>query len=290
MLTADADQAVHPLFSDGDLVLQSKDNTIFRLSQETLRRTSPWFRTMLALPQSPSGGELVEPILMDESADLLSGLFSIVSGIELLKHHDFDYLESLLRVAEKYEMPMVISTVRLALFSPFTNVPCPIRLYGIACRMSWENEAKLASTRTLGVDLLAPTALPALVALEAPHRDKLVALHRQRKDVLMESIDDVDLFYANQVGSACNFRDPEQDCTAIIDHGVWGAFKYALLRHLEYVPLREILNEGVYRMAELEKLGHAQCSECSRTLYDVGGTIQKLQRVVNELPKAIEWP
>ncbi|KAI0724498.1 hypothetical protein C8T65DRAFT_626689 [Cerioporus squamosus] len=289
MPMADTDHPIyHPLFSDGDLVLRSRDDTFFRVSRETMSRASPWFRTMLSLPQSSPGGEPVEPISMDESADLLAGLLSIISGIELLKADDFDYLESLLRVAEKYEMLMVTSTVRLALFSPTINVPSPIRLYGIACRMAWEKEAKLASTRTLGTDLLAPNALSELVLLEAPHRDKLVALHRRRKDLLIDGLDDVGVFYANQVGSACNVGDTTKECTEKIEHGAWSAFKYALLSHLERAPLGETLNEDVYLMAELDKLSYAQCPRCSRYLYYVRGTIRKLQELVRGLPKTIE--
>ncbi|RPD82605.1 hypothetical protein L226DRAFT_565166 [Lentinus tigrinus ALCF2SS1-7] len=286
MLEADtqATLAYHPLFSDGDLVLKSRDNTFFRVSRETLSRTSPWFRAMLTLPQT----EPVEPISMDEPADLLAGLLAIVSGIELPSCHNFDHLESLLRVAEKYEMPMAISALRLSLFSPLTDVPSPIRLYGIACRMSWEGEAKLASSRTLGIDLLTPAALAELALLEPPYRDKLVVLHRQRKDQFIERLNDMELFYANQRGRPCNVDDPTNECTAIIEHSAWTAFKYAMLMHLEYAPLGTAFDEDAYNLAEMEELRYAQCPACSRHLYNVGSTIAKLHAIVKGLPKSIE--
>ncbi|OBZ79909.1 hypothetical protein A0H81_00727 [Grifola frondosa] len=74
-----------------------------------------------------------------------------------------------------------IAIARVALMSPVVNAS-PIRVYGIACRMNWIPEAKLASTRTLMLDLFAPGWVAELDRVDAPHLTKLVALHRQRKD------------------------------------------------------------------------------------------------------------
>lgn len=73
---------------------------------------------------------------------------NIVTGASLPSLDDVDHLENLLAVADKYDMLMVVSLVRLALSSRHPNVS-PIRLYGIASRMDWEKEAEGASSRTL---------------------------------------------------------------------------------------------------------------------------------------------
>ena len=121
---------------------------------------------------------------MDETAEVIAGLLSIAEGLEPPKAlDDIDYLERILWAADKYEMPIAISAVRLALFSPFlAPAPSPIRLYGIACRMSWEKEAKHASSLTLTLDPLARHVMAELVGLEPAPREKLLALHRARRD------------------------------------------------------------------------------------------------------------
>ena len=83
----------------------------------------------------------------------------------------------------------------MALFSSFLH-PSAIRLNSIACQMSWEKEAKLASTRTLTLDLLTPEVMAELVALDPKHRDKLI--------VLVLAVDGSTVFYANLYNMPCN--------------------------------------------------------------------------------------
>ncbi|KAI0757067.1 hypothetical protein C8Q80DRAFT_1245400 [Daedaleopsis nitida] len=284
--------AYHPLFSspDADLVLCSKDNTLFRVSSETLSRTSVWFRTMLSLPQS-SSSSTSETIAVDEDADVLSGLLSIVSGMELPQSSepsDVDILERILNAADKYEMPMAISALRLAFFSSFLDAPSPVRLYGIACRMSWEKEAKHASTRTLTLDLFAPSTLPELLALEPTHRDKLIALHRQRREQFLAAIDNSGTFYANLRVTPCNRNDGVNRCSTVLEHGAWFAFKYALVKRLECAPVGEAFDEGFYQMRELWDLRMAHCVMCKRIVYNMPNTLENLQKIVRELPKSVE--
>ncbi|KAI1797812.1 hypothetical protein LXA43DRAFT_268425 [Ganoderma leucocontextum] len=223
--------ALHPMFSSSsaEIVLRSKDDVLFHVSSETLSRSSPWFRTMFGLPQtSPSQ----DAILMGENADVIKGLLSVVGGMDPPNLDNVDLIEAILLAADKYEMPLAISTMRTALFSPFLHAS-PIRLYGIACRMSWEKEAKLASSRTLTLDLLSPEVMVELVALEPKHRDKLIALHRRRRDTLADGLDDTTVFYANLRGAPSTQNIPLSHCMAPLDHGAWFAFKYAFIKRAD---------------------------------------------------------
>ena len=154
---------------------------------------------------------------MDESAAVIAGLLSIAEGLEPPKAlDDIDYLERILWAADKYEMPAAISTIHLALFSSLLDAS-PIRLYGIACRMSWEAEAKQASTRTLTLDLFSPAVMSELASLVPAHREKLLALHRRRRDAFLKGLDDKVAFYANDGTSVCN-EDEDTQCTALNSH------------------------------------------------------------------------
>ncbi|KAI0778113.1 hypothetical protein BD413DRAFT_608774 [Trametes elegans] len=87
---------------------------------------------MLSLPQSAP--QEAEPIRMEESAEVLAALLSIVCGVEAPDLDNADLLQSVLAAADKYEIPMPVSVLRTALFSP-------IRLFGLAARMSWGLDA-----------------------------------------------------------------------------------------------------------------------------------------------------
>ncbi len=239
---------------------------------------------MLTLPQTlPSQG----PLPMSENAVVIGGLLSTVGAMDPPDLDNIDLIEDILCAAEKYEIPLAIATMRMALFSPFLHVS-PIRLYGIAYRMSWEKEVKLASSRTLTLDLLSPEAMAELVTLEAKHRDKLIALHRRRRDALAEGLDNGAVFYANLRGALCNQSFPSGSCTVPLDHGAWFAFKYAFLRRADRGAVGEVLDADFYRMPELWALKTAYCIACKRAVYDMSGTLENLQLVVDRLPRSVE--
>ena len=280
----------HPLFlsssSNAEIMLRSKDNVLFCVSAETLSRASAWFRTMLTLPQT-SVEPTKEAIPMDENGDVIAGLLSIVSGMDFPELNNIDRLDAILKAADKYEMPLAITTLRIALGSPFLSAS-PLRLYGIACRMSWAKEAKLASSRTLTLDLLSADVMSELVTLEPAPRARLLALHRRRRDALAEGLDDTTIFYANVRGTPCNRNDGVNRCTAPLDHGAWAAFKYAFIRRAERGLVGAELDADFYRMRELWDLRMAHCVACKRIVYNMPNTLENLQKLVKELPKSVE--
>ncbi|KAI0824234.1 hypothetical protein BC628DRAFT_1380424 [Trametes gibbosa] len=301
--TADKDQMdgspVHPAFSspNADLVLRSKDDTLFRISSETLSRASAWFRSMLSLPQgaaSPSPG--AEPIQVDESAVVLEALLSMISGIELPALDDADFLQSLLTAADKYEIPLAISVVRTALFSPFLTVS-PIRLYGIASRMAWTREAAFAAQKALALDLLAPESLPELVLLESTALSRLLAQHRARRAALIAGLDDPQLFGAilhSVPGDGGALADDGADlCHNPLDHSSWHALKYALLREFDERPPAAPgadLGPAFFRMPEVGAMYGARCAKCGQANYLMPNLLDGLSRLVRDLPRTLESP
>ncbi|KAI0361706.1 hypothetical protein OH77DRAFT_454280 [Trametes cingulata] len=279
---------VHPNFSspNADACLRSSDDILFRVPTELLRRVSAFFHTMFTLPQGSSVNR-AEPISMPEPSNILSDMLSIVSGRDLPPLDDADRLEALLAVGEKYEVPLVISVVRLAFSSRFLDVS-PVRLYRIACRMSWEKEEKDALSRTLTTNLLSPEAQTELVALEPSRRTKLLDLHRRRREDFLEKLDDDTTFYANKRRCPCNSENPDRDCTAPLDHSSWWAFKYTLLKLWDKTPLDHGLGEAVYRMAEIHDMAAAACTVCERKLYDMTTTLDKLDAIIQALPRTVD--
>ncbi|KAI0669969.1 hypothetical protein C8Q78DRAFT_157435 [Trametes maxima] len=275
--------------ADMDIVLQSIDGVTFRVRSELLYRASPWFRTMLTLPQTTPKTEPTEPdpIHMNESSSVLADLLHIIDGTELPPLDDADRIESLLAAADKYEVTMALSVARLALSSRYLNIS-PIRLFGIACGMSWEKEAQDAVARTLTTSLLSPEAQTELAALASAHRDKLLSLHRQRREELLAGLDHRDAFYANMLGGPCNAGDPSNPCTAPLDHSRWWALKYALLKRWDERPFGEGMDEGFYGMQEVWDMSDARCLKCERRIYGMESTVKNLNALVRKLPRTVQ--
>ncbi|KAI8995560.1 hypothetical protein BD414DRAFT_245215 [Trametes punicea] len=206
------------LFSNADVTLRSSDGVLFRVSSDGLCRASAWFQTKFTLPQSASS-DRTEPIPVDEPANILADVLAIINGSELPALDNADHLEALPAVADKYEMSMALSVIRMALFSRLLDAS-PMRLYSIACRTSWEKEAMEASSRTLGMDLLAPAAQSELAALEPTHHNKLLNLHQRRQEQFLSGLDDEATFYANIRGGQCNPAVANSPCIASLSPGI----------------------------------------------------------------------
>ncbi|KAM5535399.1 hypothetical protein V8D89_010921 [Ganoderma adspersum] len=95
---------------------------------------------------------------------------------------NIDLIEAIHCATDKREI--LLATMRMALFSSFPRAS-PIRLYGIARRISQKKEVKLASSRTLTLNRY-PEVMAEHVALEPKHREKLVTLHYRRRNALAE--------------------------------------------------------------------------------------------------------
>ncbi|OJT06943.1 hypothetical protein TRAPUB_2216 [Trametes pubescens] len=283
------DSPVHPAFSspNADIVLRSKDDTLFRISSETLSRSSAWFRSMLTLPQG-AAQPAAEPISVDESTAVLEALLSMISGIELPALDDADFLEALLTAADKYEMPMALSVLRTALFSPFLTIS-PLRLYGLARRMSWPREAAHAAQAALALDLLAPASLPDLVRLEPAHQSALLASHRARREALVAGLDDPQLFggILHDGGGGGVLADDGELCHNPLDHSTWHALKYALLRQFERAPPGAELGSAFFTLPEVGAMYAARCAKCGQANYVMPNLLDGLAALVRDLPRGV---
>ncbi len=206
METSNTLPETHPVFAAAfptdDVALLSKDDVLFPISSTTLSRTSPWFRAMFILPQDTRQTSRAEPIAVSEGSQVLGHLLSMISGISLPPLNNVDDFEPLLYAAEKYEMAMPIAILRLALRPLIPS--SPIRVYGIACPMSWEDETKSAASRMLEMDLVSEKNATELGRLEATHLTKLLLLHeRKRKMVIAALADPKEFNVGNAMGRRC---------------------------------------------------------------------------------------
>ena len=145
-----------------------------------------------------------------------------------------------------------------------------------------------ASSRTLTTSLLSPAAQVELAALEPSQRDKLLDLHRRRREELFVALDNETTFYANVRAGPCNTGDANSTCTTPLDHSNWWALKYALLKRWDDRPIGEELDESFYRMAEVWDMSAAKCLKCERKIYGMASTIENVNAAIRKLPRTVQ--
>lgn len=126
-------------------------------------------------------------IYLDEDVEVLEPLLQMVCGLEVPPMTDCDLIEKILFVAEKYEMPGPISILRLSA-STQSILDHPLRIYSFACRYGWEKEAKLASNRTLTLNLFDPCHRETLQQLPSKALLDLLNLRHKRRELCVPSL------------------------------------------------------------------------------------------------------
>jgi hypothetical protein len=183
----------HPDFShdDGDIILCSKDDKRFRTYKTSLSQASAFFLATLSLPQSPvagSGGTVTADfVALDEDGDTLEGILRMICGRAVPKLDTLDVIEPLLHAAEKYDMPGPISIIREAV----SGKPAldPFRVYALSRRYGWQEQADVASTRTLAYNISDEAVIDKISKItDTDAFSKLLRLHCRRKQSFRQFI------------------------------------------------------------------------------------------------------
>ncbi|TDL26556.1 hypothetical protein BD410DRAFT_825706 [Rickenella mellea] len=168
-------------FPDGDLVLQSKEGTLFRVHSLVMKLASQEpFETMLELG-SKDGQENGDDarIPMFESDEVLLAMLNIIYPNGDMGQHpsSLGFAKQLLAAGDKFHMNKVV------------NMPaCSycFDVYAIACQYDWEEVANEATFAVLACDK--KTWRTRGRSLEKESFDKLLDLHAQRKTAMKEAL------------------------------------------------------------------------------------------------------
>jgi hypothetical protein len=283
--------AYHPLFSfeDADVVLSSCDGVLFRVPSATLRMTSSWFRAMFKLPQpstSASKSSSPDTISLSEDSVTLENLLRMVCGLVIPTLTSWDGVEPILYAAEKYDMPGPHSIIRaLAHTPPFLDEP--LRLFAAACRYDWPEEARLASTLSLSLDLSEPPHRPDLLKLKTGALLALQDLHRARlagfRSLLAQPPFLTDAQMVEGIGQRCR-------CGETFDYGAWRELKYTMEREMERRPKGDTVLEGLEEWHVAKVCWSSRCRRpaCNGSVYDATSTSRAIREAIDSLPSAIE--
>ncbi|KAG6815593.1 hypothetical protein H0H87_000278, partial [Tephrocybe sp. NHM501043] len=161
----------HPEFSfpDANVIVRSFEGTLYRIHSYTLHTTSGLFNTMFSLPQptkyqvNAQGQGYTGPVNEDaeleeipiyESDFVLERLLCQLCSIQIPSWESYDDLDRVLTAAEKWDIPGPIASIRAALTCPKFLTSDRLRLYVLAKHFNWREEAKIAATQTLKLNLL----------------------------------------------------------------------------------------------------------------------------------------
>ncbi|KAI0047466.1 hypothetical protein FA95DRAFT_1559090 [Auriscalpium vulgare] len=287
--------SLHPMFSfDADVVLGSRDGVLFRVPSTTLKMTSSWFRTLFTLPQStipstpttPTPSPLSDTINLDEDARTLEHLLRMICGLTIPELDSWDTVEPLLYAAEKYDMPGPQSIVRaLVRTPPFLDTP--LRLYAAACRYGWAAEARLASTRTLTLDLRDRVHRSALLKLKTDDLLALQDLHHRRREDFRQRLSEPPFLTDMQLTEAyarC------ARCHEPVDYAAWRELKYVMVLEMDRRPAGDMIPAGLEEWPAARACWAAKCKKmsCGSSVYDRTSSTRAIQEAIIALPETIE--
>lgn len=291
----------HPEFDspDADVVLVSRDLVRFRMHSFTLKTTSGWFRSLFSMPRPPSTAEAgttggsrdarraltpsiadPETIHLDEDSSTLELLFRMISGLPIQPLTSFDTVDTLLFASEKYDMPGPMSLVRIAVLTP-PLAEQPLRLYAAASRCGWTEEAKVASQRTLAMNLWQDENWEMLAKVDVRSALALLRLHHSRREDLRKKLDEHPFVNASPVSYCSRCRRPA-------DHHAWRELKHKVIAEMDSRPLGDtILDVGLTEWSEAKACWESKCAyaDCAIVQYDKTETMRLIKECVDNLPK-----
>lgn len=262
-----------------DFILRSSlPVTDFRVHRLLLSLASPFFDQMLSLPQ-PSPKELTKvPVVeVSEPPEILQLLLQFVYPVPSpIIDDDLDTLIMVLHAAIKYDVPLAIDDLRKQLVSERYLKQSPTRVYAVASRYELEEEAKLASKHTLGINILDAPLSEELKYISAFAYHRLLALHHTRakaSQALLRLRDDVKCMECNGTYGAFS-EGPKW----------WLDFQKRATEELSARPTTEVIFSLEFLSRSFYQL---ECKKCPLSLLESWSFLEELKRKIDELPATI---
>ena len=139
--------------TDADIILRSSDGKDFRVHRLILSLASPVFQGMFALPRFADTPPETPSVDLPDPSEVLEPFIQYLYPRSPPNITDIPMWEGLYTIAEKYHTEAVTGPLRDMLIPRFLET-APLRVYALASRWGFEEEAKIASRRTLTVDIL----------------------------------------------------------------------------------------------------------------------------------------
>jgi len=266
--------------SDADIILQTADEGFaneFCVHRCILAAASPFFYDMFTLPQGDITYADKRPIIpVSESSNVLDTLLRFVYPIPDPAISSFEELTLVLGAAIKYDFVAVVNSLRKHLISSHWLQTSPIRVYALACRYELDEEMKLASQYTLGINLLDEPHIDDLEFITGYAYHHLRNFHHQRSRAAQELIripENIKCMQCN--GSVYTFHGSPK---------WWFEFEKAAKAELAVRPTTDV----IFGMDFLYKAARAaDCARCAESVLASWKFLRDLKGRIDELPATI---
>jgi hypothetical protein len=137
---------------DADAILRCSDGKELRVHRLILSLSSPGFQGMFGLPQPTDPSSEIPGVDVAETSPILQPFIQYLYPRSPPKISDISMWEALYTIADKYCAEVVTDPLRDMLIPRFLETS-PLRVYALASRWGFKEEAKIASTRTLIINI-----------------------------------------------------------------------------------------------------------------------------------------
>lgn len=264
---------------NSDVLLLSSDNVKFSVHRCILAAASPFFEDMFSLPQPPShlaNEERCSVIQVTESDSTLHTLLHFVYPMPHPTISSLDELVTILGAAVKYDFLGAISSLRKQLISPAFLKDDPMRVFAIASKYDFEDEAQVASRHTLSIVILDSPLSDDLRFITAHSYHRLLVLHKRRSadaQALLKIPEDV---------TCLQCAGPYYG--AFVPPKWWKEFERMARAELAVRPTTSI----IFDMAFLGRAARAAgCRRCAESILESHQFLSDLKRQIDDLPSTI---
>ncbi|KAK0462132.1 hypothetical protein IW261DRAFT_1348480, partial [Armillaria novae-zelandiae] len=210
-----------------------------------------------------------------EHDTVLEQLLRILSSLAIAPWRTFDDLEGVLSLAETWGAKGAVDVVRGALTAP-VFLREPLRVYVIATRFGWDEEAELASRHTLELSLHEEQHQGELRRIPTHALVRLFKFHRKRRDA----------FRAGMAGEGAERRCG--GCGEAVAGAGWAALVWRMFWEMDAQPSGEgVCSLHVEEWEEMERCFGERCVGCGRAVYERLEVLERVRKCLDGLPDMV---
>ena len=256
---------------DADIILRSSDGKELHVHRLILSLSSPVFQDMFDLPQStpPSQTPIVD---IPDASKVLKPFIQYLYPRPPPNIVNLSMWAGLYAIAEKYNVEAVMEPLRDILISRFLREN-PLRVYALASRWGLKKEAKIASRRTLAIDIFEDFPREDAELMGGAACQQLYLLHFNRREAAQALIEDHPRPVSN---------DPDCTCSSLKCKRLFPA----LSQRLSTIPwlTAEELCQEIAKAGDYPK----KCGKnCRHAIRHVHAYFASLLKAISDLPQTI---
>jgi hypothetical protein len=258
---------------DADTILRSSDGEELRVHRLILSLSSPVFQGMFSLPRHTESSPELPIIDVPESSDILQPFLQHLYPRSPPRITDISMWAALYAIADKYGAEVVTDLLRDMLVPRFLETS-PLRVYALASCWGFEEEAKIASRRTLTLDVSKGFPEEDARLMGGVACKKLFLLHLQRREQVQALISHRPYHFSNLGSCSC----PPMDFDAVVQR------LNQCVSARPWLTAEELYEEAAGAGKSQSQRCHGNCRNAFKNIHE---WISSISKGMLELPQTI---